>query len=65
MAYNAIDIAKKIVCKTDVEPFRTDEDGRIVLSDKMIESIHKAEQSLAAGTCLTEEMFQDRFSKWL
>ena len=47
------------------EPFRTDEFGRIVLSDKMIESIHKAEQSLAAGTFLTEEKFQARFAKWL
>ena len=47
------------------EPFRTDEYGRIVLSDKMIESVHKAEQSLAAGTFLTEEKFQARFAKWL
>ena len=47
------------------EPFRTDEYGRIVLSDKMMESVHKAEQSLAAGTCLTEEKFQARFAKWL
>ena len=47
------------------EPFKTDKFGRIVLSDKMIESVHKAEQSLAAGTCLTEEMFQVRFAKWL
>ena len=47
------------------EPFRTDESGRIVLSDKMIESVHKAEQSLAAGTFLTEEKFQARFAKWL
>jgi hypothetical protein len=62
MAYNAIDIAKKINYD---EPFRTDEFGRIVLSDKMIESVHKAEQSLAAGTFLTEEKFQARFAKWL
>lgn len=47
------------------EPFRTDEFGRIVLSDKMIESVHKAEQSLAAGTFLNEEKFQARFAKWL
>lgn len=47
------------------EPFRTGEFGRIVLSDKMIESVHKAEQSLAAGTFLTEEKFQARFAKWL
>lgn len=47
------------------EPFRADEFGRIVLSDKMIESVHKAEQSLAAGTFLTEEKFQARFAKWL
>ena len=43
------------------EPFRTDEFGRIVLSDKMIESVHKAEQSLAAGTFLTEEKFDEVF----
>ena len=47
------------------EPFRTDDYGRIILSEKMIESVHKAEQSLTDGTCLTEEMFQARFSKWL
>lgn len=47
------------------EPFRTDDFGRIILSEKMIESVHKAEQSLTDGTCLTEEMFQAHFSKWL
>lgn len=71
MAYNAIDIAKKIVRKTEEEhvdncnePFEIYNYGRIVLSEKMIESVHKAEQGLTDGTCFTEEMFQARFSKW-
>ena len=39
------------------EPFQTDEYGRIVLTENMREAVRKAEQSLADGTCLTEEMF--------
>lgn len=44
--------------------FLTDETGRILLSDTMRGAVGKAEQSLAAGDCLTEEMFQKRFAKW-
>ena len=47
------------------EPFETDEYGRIILSEEMREAVIKAEQSLAEGTCLTEDMFQKRFAKWL
>ena len=77
VAYNAIDIAKKIICKTDSEhgdtltqinrdgQFKTDEQGRIVLSENMREAVYKAEMSLADGACLTEQMFQTRFAKWL
>jgi hypothetical protein len=28
-------------------------------------SLHKAEQNLINGNCLTEENFQARFAKWL
>ena len=99
MAYSVIDIAKKIVCKTDVEhglwkhhkigeeitneelrsfflpqirdekdgsePFLTDEFGRIMLTDTMKGSLQKAEESLAEGTCMTEEKFQARFAQWI
>lgn len=47
------------------EQFNTDECGRITLSENMQEAVDKAEQSLAEGDCLTEEMFQTRFAKWL
>ena len=47
------------------ESFQTDEYGRIVLTKRMREALHKAEQSLADGSCLNEEMFQARFAKWL
>ena len=47
------------------ESFRTDDAGRIVLTERMRESVYKAEKSLAEGRCLTEEMFQTRFAKWL
>ena len=66
MAYNAIDIAKKIICKTDVEHGDTlSSFERITLSENMKEAVRKAVQSLAEGDCLTEEMFQTRFAKWL
>lgn len=47
------------------EPFKTDEFGRIILSEEMKEAVSKAEQNLAEGTCITEDMFQKRFAKWL
>ena len=48
----------KIVCETD-------EFGRIILSEEMKRAVLMAEQGLADGTCLTEEMFVKRFAKWL
>ena len=42
----------------------TDEYGRIILSEEMKEAVSKAEQSIADGTCLTEDLFQKRFIKW-
>ena len=47
------------------QSFVTDENGCIILTEGMRESLHKAEQSLSSGACLTEEMFQTRFAKWL
>jgi len=38
---------------------------RIILTEEMKASLHKAEQDLANGNCLTEENFQARFAKWL
>lgn len=37
----------------------------IPLTDDMKASLHKAEQDLTDGNCLTEEKFQARFAKWL
>lgn len=51
--------------KQSNEPFETDEYGRIILYDEMRDAVSKAEQSLAEGKCLTEEMFLKRFAKWL
>ena len=47
------------------EPFQIDELGRIMLTENMREAVYKAERSMTEGTCLTEEMFQSRFAKWL
>lgn len=37
---------------------KTDEFGRIVLADRVRDTLHNVEQSLTKGTSLTEEMFQ-------
>lgn len=37
----------------------------IPLTEEMKASLHKAEQDLTDGNCLTEENFQARFAKWL
>ena len=37
----------------------------IPLTEEMKASLHKAEQGLTDGNCLTEEKFQARFAKWL
>ena len=56
---------KKSKYVSNNESFQTDEHGHIILTEEMLESVRNAEQSLNAGTCLTEEMFQVRFAKWL
>ena len=38
---------------------------RVILTEEMKASLHKAEKDLADGNCLTEEKFQARFAKWL
>lgn len=65
VAYGMEANAVVLPIKYSTEPFKTDEYGRIILSDEMRDAISKAEQSLAEGTCLTEEMFLKRFAKWL
>ena len=47
------------------EPLQTDEYGRIILTKRMREAVHKAEQSISDGSCLNEDMFHARFSKWV
>ena len=44
---------------------KTDEAGRILLTEKMKEALRNAEQSLAEGRCLNKEQFHERFAKWL
>ena len=43
----------------------TDERGRIILTERMKNSLYKAQQSLEEGRCLNQEMFRKRFAKWL
>ena len=47
------------------EEIKTDERGRIILSEEMKNSLHKAQQSLEEGRCLNQEMFRKRIAKWL
>ena len=51
---------------TDPEtPFKTDEFGRIMLTQEMRESVIKAERDYEEGKCLSEVDFKERFAKWL
>lgn len=47
------------------EEIKTDERGRIILTERMKNSLYKAQQSLEEGRCLNQEMFRKRFAKWL
>ena len=47
------------------EEKKTDERGRIILTERMKNSLNKAQQSLEEGRCLNREMFRRRFAKWL
>ena len=47
------------------EEIKTDERGRIILTEEMKNSMLKAQQSLEEGRCLNQEMFRKRFAKWL
>lgn len=47
------------------EDIKTDERGRIILTERMKNSLYKAQQSLEEGRCLNQEMFRKRFAKWL
>lgn len=47
------------------QDIKTDEDGRILLTERMKEALHSAEQNLAEGRCLNKGQFHERFSKWL
>lgn len=47
------------------EEIITDERGRIILTEEMKNSLYKAQQSLEEGRCLNQEMFRERFAKWL
>lgn len=49
----------------DDENFYADDAGRIILSEEMRNAVDKAELSLMAGECLTEDGFKERFAKWL
>ena len=47
----------------DGEEIKTDERGRIILTERMKNSLNKAQQSLEEGRCLNQEMFRKRFAK--
>ena len=47
------------------EDIKTDERGRIILTERMKNSLNKAQKSLEEGRCLNQEMFRKRFAKWL
>lgn len=47
------------------QDIKTDEAGRILLTERMREALRNAEQSLAEGRCLNKEQFHERFAKWL
>ena len=47
------------------EEIKTDERGRIILTERMKNSLNKAQQSLEEGRCLNQDMFRKRFAKWL
>ncbi|MBQ9561607.1 MAG: hypothetical protein IJV10_04950 [Prevotella sp.] len=47
------------------ETFKTDEQGRIILTEEMKADVLKAEQDYAEGRCLTQAEFEKRFARWL
>ena len=54
--------------KNDVdreERFRTDEFGRIKLTQEMKDAALKAERDFENGKCFSEADFKERFAKWL
>lgn len=54
--------------KNDVEKnerFRTDEFGRIKLTQEMKDAALKAERDFENGKCFSEADFKERFAKWL
>ena len=44
---------------------KTDERGRIILTEEMKNSLYKPQQSIEEGRCLKQEMIRKRFAKWL
>lgn len=47
------------------QDIKTDEAGRILLTERMKEALLNAEHSLTEGRCLNREQFHERFAKWL
>ena len=47
------------------EPFKTDDLGRIKLTQEMRDAAIKAEHEFEEGKCFTEADFNERFAKWL
>ncbi len=47
------------------QDIKTDDSGRILLTERMKEALRNAEQSLVEGRCLNKEQFHERFAKWL
>lgn len=47
------------------ETFKTDDQGRIILTEEMKTDVLKAEQDYAEGRYLTQAEFDKRFARWL
>jgi len=48
-----------------IEPFKTDEFGRIALTPQMRSAVVKAERDYEEEKCLSEDRFKQQFAKWL
>ena len=46
-------------------PFKTDELGRIKLTQDMRDAVVKADRDFEDGKCFSEADFKERFTKWL
>lgn len=58
-------LTQLIARKKSEETFKTDDQGRIILTEEMKTDVLKAEQDYAEGRYLTQAEFDKRFARWL